>query len=153
MKEAGPSSQVKVKVAKVLSTLLADYFVVYVKTLNFHWNVRDNRFQMLHELFQKQYEDLAEAIDLIAEQVRILGHMPPASMQQFLKMASLKEIEADLDGDAMIEQLVADHRHLSNACHMGIQLSQKGGDEGTADLLIERLRVHDKTVWMLKSHL
>jgi len=136
----------------VLGELLSDTFVLYVKTLNFHWNVVGPTFQMLHELFQKQYEELAEAIDTIAEQVRMLGATPPHTMRQFLDHATLVEAEGTRPAAQMVEELASDHERLIGRLRNAITQSQKAVDEATADLLIDRLRVHDKFAWMLRSH-
>ncbi|MBS0622924.1 MAG: DNA starvation/stationary phase protection protein [Verrucomicrobia bacterium] len=142
------------KVAATLGQLLADTYVLYVKTHNFHWNVVDSRFDMLHKMFQGQYEDLAEAADLLAEQIRIVGQIAPGSMKEFLSLTRLKEAAgAKQGGDAMIRELLHDHEVIAQGLREGTAIAQKAGDEGTADVLIERIRVHTKAIWFLKSHL
>lgn len=139
-------------VVDTLITCLADTYVLYVKTQNFHWNVVDPRFAMLHKLFEKQYEELAEAIDTLAEQIRKLDELAPASMRQFIEMSTLEEASNDLTGDQMLKQLAADHESLCKALPEWIDHSINKGDQSTADLYIQRLHEHQKAAWMLKSH-
>ena len=140
------------KIAQHLAQWLADTYVLYLKTQNFHWNVVDPRFHSLHEMFEEQYKDLAEAVDEIAERIRILRIRTPASMKEFLEITTLQENEGPLSANDMIQQLLHDHETIANYLRPKISVIQKLGDEGSADLLIERLRVHEKTAWMLRSH-
>jgi starvation-inducible DNA-binding protein len=146
-------SNVSAEVARLLAVLLADTYLLYVKTQNFHWNVIDSRFYSLHQLFQKQYEELAEAIDEIAERIRMLGKQAPGSMQQFQELSNLQETTASHSGDEMMRKLANDHAVIIEFLNTSIATSQELGDEGSADLMIQRLRAHDKQHWMLKSHL
>lgn len=138
--------------AQLLIQTLADTYVLYLKTQNFHWNVVDPRFSDLHSFFQKQYEELAEAIDVIAERIRMLRFRAPASMQEFLEISSLEESIGDISADEMIQILLNDHESIASKIRPYIPEAQKKGDEGSADLLIQRLRSHEKTAWMLRSH-
>lgn len=142
----------KHKIAQFLSKVLSDTYVLYVKTQNFHWNVVDARFYSLHKMLDKQYHELADAIDEIAERIRALESKAPGSMQQFLDQASLLEADNNLQANAMLQQLIEDHMALANTVRPWIPESQKFGDEATGDLLIDRLRYHEKTAWMLRSH-
>lgn len=135
-----------------LGRLLADTFILYVKTLNFHWNMTGSHFFMYHKLLQEQYESMVEPIDELAERIRMLHGRPPSSMGEFIKLGCLKESSPLLDDLQMIKELVAGHEHLVKHYGEAIALSQKVGDEGTADLLIERMRDHDKQAWLLRSH-
>jgi len=148
----GLEESVLQQVAQFLSFTLADSYVLYAKTQNFHWNIEDTRFYSLHLLLEKQYEDLAEAIDEIAERIRMLGQSAPGSLKQFVEMSSIKEAPVNLSGDEMLLNLLQDHEELIQGIRKQIALSSKLGDEGTADLLIQRLRWHEKTAWMLRSH-
>lgn len=141
------------QLAQNLGLILADTYVLYAKTQNFHWNVTDPRFYFLHQLFEKQYQELAEAIDEIAERIRILGERSPGTLKQFIEMSSLKETDGDISADEMLEALLKDHETLCLYIRERIELATKLGDEGTADLLIQRLRAHEKSAWMLRSHL
>jgi starvation-inducible DNA-binding protein len=136
----------------VLGAILSDTYVLYVKTQNFHWNVVDPTFFMLHELFEKQYRQLAESVDIIAEQVRILGGTPPHSMRQFLEHATLVEAEGHRSAPEMVEELASDHERMRKLVHDAIHQAEDACDEGTADMLTDRLREHDKNAWMLRSH-
>lgn len=147
------SSNNSAKVAGFLSRLLADTYVLYVKTQNFHWNLRDSRFYSLHLLFEKQYEDLAEAVDEIAERIRMIEQHAPASMAEFLKLSHLKEATGNYSGDKMISELCEGHEQIARFLKETIEATQNLGDEGTADLMIQRLKEHDKTAWFLRSHL
>ncbi len=141
------------KVAEEISQFLADSFVLYVKTLNFHWNVVDRRFAMLHALFEEHYKELSQANDDLAEQVRMLGAFPPSTLAEFLQKTSLKEPSGRLSGDQMINQLLTDHEILSKKLPLLVQHCTEVGEEGCGDLLIERLRFHQKAAWMLRSHM
>lgn len=140
------------KTAKILSHFLADSYILYVKTQNFHWNVEDSRFFFLHQFFEEHYKDLAEAIDEIAERMRMLKVKAPGSLKEFLELTSLQEATHTLHADQMIKELCQDHEKIADFLRTHIQEVQKLGDEGSADFLIQRLRVHEKTAWMLRSH-
>lgn len=140
------------KIIQDLSQLLADTYILYLKTQNFHWNIIDPRFFSLHKMFETQYEELEETVDELAERIRALGHKAPASMKQFLELTSLEEADNDLDANKMLHQLIHDHTAISSTLKPKIPETQKLGDEGTADIYIERVRYHDKTAWMLRSH-
>lgn len=141
------------KVAKSLSILLSNYSVLYVKTQNFHWNLLGSGFFFLHKMFEEQYEDLAEAIDLVAERIRGLKFKAPGTMKEFLKMASLEEAPTHSTCKQMIQYLLNDHECIIDDLHQYIKEATDLGDEGSADLFIERVRVHEKTAWILRSHI
>lgn len=141
------------KIAHYLSRVLADNYVLYTKTQNFHWNVIDPRFYQLHKLWEEQFEDLADANDLFAERMRMLQEKTPASLKEFLALTNLKESEGMLTGDQMLEELVHDHEFMIKNLHTGIPFATDLGDDGTADLFIQRLRAHEKMAWFLRSHL
>jgi starvation-inducible DNA-binding protein len=138
-------------IADELTKLLADTYTLYLKTQNFHWNVKGVLFYSLHLLFEKQYEELADAVDLIAERIRALGFHTPASFNEFSKLTRIKEAGNSLTAESMIQQLLQDHESITRTCHDMMKIAQDSGDEATADLLIERMREHDKTAWMLRS--
>jgi starvation-inducible DNA-binding protein len=138
---------------QLLSHILADNYVLYVKTQNFHWNIVDPRFYSLHLLFEEQYEDLAEAADDLAERIRMIQGRAPATMAEFLELTSLKEPKEQLEGNQMISELMHDHEVIAGKMRAGIVKSGEMGDDGTMDLLTERLRKHEKAAWMLRSHL
>jgi starvation-inducible DNA-binding protein len=140
------------EVAQQLKTILADTYILYTKTQNFHWNLVDTRFYSLHKFLEDQYEKLAENIDEIAERIRMLGQKAPGSLRQFLELTSLEESTDALSADHMLTDLLSDHEQLGRQLRQAIPLAQKKGDEGTADLFIQSLRFHEKQAWMLRSH-
>lgn len=152
MKHPILSDEDRTKICDHLAPLLADAFVLYVKTLNFHWNMRGPQFFMFHKLLQEQYEAIAEANDELAERMRMLGGKAPGSMETFLKLARLKESKQGLNQDQMIQELVEDHQRVLEQLHLVLRLTDACGDQGTSDLLIERIRDHAKQAWLLRSH-
>jgi len=143
----------EIHVAESLALLLSDTYVLYVKTQGFHWNITGARFYQLHLFFEAQYKELAEAIDEIAEQLRVLKRWAPGSMNEFLSIATLKESSGHLSENDMLKELYDDHTSLKNWLVQWIETAQKCGDEGAADLFIKRLRAHEKAAWMIASHL
>jgi starvation-inducible DNA-binding protein len=136
-----------------LSHLLANTYVLYVKTQHFHWNVKGANFYVYHKMFEEQYKELAEAIDKIAERIRSLEALAPASLSAFLKLASLEEATTQLDGQAMVRALLSDHESISKKLLDLFEITHECHDEVTLDLFIERKAIHDKTAWMLRSTL
>lgn len=137
--------------AQYLSQILADTYILYLKTQNFHWNVEDERFSSLHKMFEKQYEELAEAIDELAERIRMLKLKAPGSMRQFLQTGSIEEANGDISGKEMLKALCHDRETLANNIRPKIEEIIQSGDQGSGDLLIQHLRMHEKTAWMLRS--
>lgn len=142
-------------VAAILGGFLADQHVLYVKTRNFHWNVTGPQFAVLHELFEKQYDALAEVIDETAERIRSLGLPSPGSMAEFLKLARLKEhVGRAPDAHTMLETLLADHEAVVRQLRADAErCAGEWNDAGTNDFLIEMMQAHEKTAWMLRAHL
>lgn len=139
------------KIADELTHFLADTYLLYLKTQNFHWNVTGPNFFSLHKLFEEQYQELGLAVDEIAERIRALGCFTRASFSEFSTLSSLKEEKHEVNAQSMLKKLMLDHETLSkHAAHL-IPKFQKNGDEGTADLMIQRMKSHDKAAWMLKS--
>lgn len=147
------SQSARQQIAQYLSQLVADTYLLYIKTQNFHWNVIDPRFHSLHEMFDEQYHQLAEAIDEIAERIRALEGKAPGSMRQFLELTTLNESDDNLTTDKMIEELLSNHEQIAQSIRPQIEETSTLGDEGTADMLIQRLKYHERTAWMLRSHL
>ena len=143
------------KVIAILAGVLADQHVLYQKTRNFHWNLTGLRFHTLHEFFEQQYNGLAEAIDETAERIRMLGGVAPGSMTEFLALARLKEVPGSLiRGEDALESLTADHAACVRSLRTAIEASDEEGDDaGTTDFLTGLIRAHEKTAWMLRSHL
>ena len=140
-----------VKMIETLSHLLADTYILYLKTQNFHWNVVSPHFFSLHKLFEEQYTALAAALDVIAERIRALRARAPGSFTEYLKMASLHESHGYPDADKMLHELLQDHEHMAKNLSEAFGVAQEHHDEVTLDILIERKTYHDKTAWMLRS--
>lgn len=138
-------------VIDALNHVLADSFVVYFKTHSYHWNVVGRDFKPLHDMFQEQYEELWTAIDDIAERIRILGAPAPCSMAALLQLTDLKEATDAPDAMTMVKDLAAAHTDLAKHIRQAIEVADDADDEGTEDMLIARLQVHEKTAWMLAS--
>ena len=141
------------KVVEELSHLLADSYTLYLKTHNFHWNVTGPMFTTLHTLFETQYDELALAVDEIAERIRTLGSRAPGSYTEFAALTAVKEAKGATAATQMVRQLVADQATLSATAQRVVQAAQAAGDEASADLGIRRMQVHQKNAWMLRIHL
>ena len=143
------------EIAEGLSRLLADTYLLYVQTHGYHWNVTGPLFNTLHLMFETQYNELALAVDQIAERIRALGFPAPASYGEFSRLASVTE---DADGDwpaaeEMIRRLVKGQEAVVRTARSIFPTVERGGDQPTADLLTQRMQVHEKTAWMLRSML
>lgn len=138
---------------KALSELLADSYVLYLKTHNFHWNVTGPMFTTLHTLFETEYTELALAVDEIAERIRALGAVAPGSFSQYSSLATIKEANGVPKATDMIKELVEDQAHVVAAAKKVVKAAEGAGDDATADLGIRRIQVHEKNSWMLGSHL
>lgn len=149
--DIGISESDREKIAKGLSHFLADTYTLYLKTHNFHWNVTGPMFQTLHLMFETHYNELALAVDAIAERIRALGHPAPGTYAQYAKLASIKEESGIPVATKMIELLVAGHEAAAKTARSVFPIVEKAHDEATADLLTQRLNIHEKTAWMLRS--
>jgi starvation-inducible DNA-binding protein len=138
-------------IAQGLSHLLADTYTLYLKTHNFHWNVTGPMFNTLHLMFEQQYTELALAVDLIAERIRALGFPAPGSYGQYAKLSSIKEEDGVPVANEMIRQLVAGQEAVVRTARNVFPTVDKANDEPTADLLTQRMQVHEKNAWMLRS--
>ena len=134
-----------------LKSVLADTFILYFKTHSFHWNVEGAQFKTLHDLFMEQYTELWQATDEIAERIRSIDNYAPNSWEEMVKNASLQETGQTPDAKSMIEMLANDNQEITKTIKPVLQIAQSNDDEVTADLLIQRLTVHEKATWMLKS--
>lgn len=139
------------KIANGLAKLLADSYTLYLMTHNFHWNVTGPQFTSLHQLFMTQYTEQWMALDLIAERIRALGHPTPATYKEFNKLASIKEIEGVPKALEMVRHLVIAHEATARTARELFSVVDAANDQPTADLLTQRLEVHEKTAWMLRS--
>ena len=139
------------KIVKGLSALLADSYTLYLMTHNFHWNVKGPQFNSLHSMFMTQYTEQWNALDLIAERIRALGHPAPGTYKEFVKLASIKEIEGVPQATDMVRHLVAAQESTARTARKLLPVVTEANDQPTADLLTQRLDVHEKTAWMLRS--
>jgi starvation-inducible DNA-binding protein len=148
----GISPKDRTAIAKGLSRLLADTYTLYLTTHNFHWNVKGPMFNSLHDMFMLQYTELWNAVDPIAERIRSLGEDAPGSYGQFGKLSSIKDAPSTPPkAMEMVRILVEGHEAVARTARDVFPLADKAGDEPTADLLTQRLTVHEQTAWMLRS--
>src|SRR3990167_635992 len=145
--------QLNQKVVDGLAHFLADSYILYLKTQNFHWNVQGPHFHYLHLMFEEQYKELADAVDKIAERMRALHSPAPASFAQFSKLTSLEEARGHLKAEDMLKQLLHDHEIVTTHGLALFAIAEQAGDYTTGDLILERLAAHEKTAWMLRSTL
>ena len=149
--DIGIKPQDRKAIAQGLPHLLADTYTLYLKTHNFHWNVKGPMFQTLHLMFETQYNELALAVDLIAERIRALGEPAPGSYSDYARLSSIKEAKGVPAATRMIAELVAGQEAVARTARKIFPLAEKANDEPTADLLTQRLQIHEKTAWMLRS--
>ncbi len=149
--DIGISQKDREQIAKGLSLLLADTYTLYLKTHNFHWNVKGPMFQTLHTMFETQYNELALAVDDIAERIRTLGFPAPGTYKAFAELSSIKEEEGVPDATDMIRLLVEGQEACARTAREAFPACEKASDEPSADLLTQRMQAHEKTAWMLRS--
>ena len=149
--DIGISQQDRAAIAEGLSRLLADTYTLYLKTHNFHWNVTGPMFNTLHLMFETQYNELALAVDAIAERIRALGFPAPGTYAAYARLSSIKEDEGVPAAEEMIRLLVQGQESVVRTARGIFPLLDKVNDEPTADLLTQRMQVHEKTAWMLRS--
>ncbi len=151
--DLGMSDRERKEVAGELVYFLADTYSLYLKSQNFHWNLKGQTFYPSHKLLEEHYEDLADAADEIAERVAALGHYVPASFTAFKKLSQIEEENKKISYKEMFRRLVKGHELIAKKYRPHIVEFQKLHDEISADLLIKRLAIHEKAAWMLRSHL
>ena len=134
-----------------LSVLMADTYALYLKTQNYHWHVKGPQFQGLHQLFDEQYHELADATDLIAERILTLGHKAPATFKEFIQLKRIKEGDSNLAANEMLADLAHDHDTLVKDLNQAMSFVHENNDEGTANLLGDRIEAHQKARWMLNA--
>ncbi|OGW77790.1 MAG: DNA starvation/stationary phase protection protein [Omnitrophica bacterium GWA2_52_8] len=149
--DIGIKETARKQIAKELSKFLADTYTLYLKTHNFHWNVKGPMFQTLHLMFETHYNELWMAVDLIAERIRALGFTAPGSYGEFSKLTSIQEESGDREAKDMIRSLVDGHETVIRTARMIFPAAEEAGDQVTLDLLTQRMQVHEKTAWMLRS--
>ena len=142
------------KITNLLNATLADLYVLTTKTKKYHWNITGPRFMFLHEMFQKQYEAMDDFIDEVAERITSLGTKAIGTLDEFQKASQLEEHPEDFpDEEGMIEDLLTDHEIIVKTIRKNIAICSEHEDEGSADLYVQLIRFHEKTAWMLRSHL
>jgi starvation-inducible DNA-binding protein len=141
----------RTEIAAGLSRLLADSYTLYLQTHNFHWNVTGPMFQTLHLMFEQHYTELALAVDLIAERIRALGMHAPGTYAEFVRLSSIQEVSGVPKAEEMVRLLVHGHEAVVRTARSVIPLVQKATDEASTDLLTQRMQLHEKTAWMLRS--
>jgi len=139
------------EIANGLSRLLADTYSLYLKTHNFHWNVTGPMFQTLHLMFEQQYTELALAVDQVAERIRALGFPAPGTYSQYVRLSSIPETEGVPRSNDMIQSLVEGQEAVIRTARSIFSIAEAANDEPTADLLTQRMQIHEKTAWMLRS--
>ena len=149
--EIGIDATDRRSVAEGLSHVLADTYALLVKTHSFHWNVTGPQFRALHSLFEEQYGELQTAVDEIAERIRALGHVAPASFGRFAELTSIDEERGVPAADEMVAQLTRGHEAVDRTCRTVVASAEAAGDQVTLDLVVERMQVHEKQAWMLRS--
>jgi len=149
--DIGISAKDRAAISEGLSKVLADSFVLYLKTHNYHWNVTGPMFQTLHIMFMDQYTELWNALDVIAERIRSLGFPAPGTFKEFLRLSSIKEVEGSLSSDAMIRELIAGQDAVTRAARAALKTADKADDQPSVDIMVQRMQIHEKNAWMLRS--
>lgn len=149
--DIGINEENREKIAKGLNHLLADTYTLYLMTHNFHWNVKGPMFNTLHLMFEGQYNELALAVDMIAERIRALGYPAPGTYSEFAKLTSIKEVPGVPMARDMIAHLVEGQQAIVRTARSLFPIVEEAADEPTADILTQRMQLHEKTAWMLRS--
>ena len=149
--DIGITDKDRAAIAGGLGRLLADSYSLYLQTHNFHWNVTGPMFQTLHVMFEAQYTELSLAVDLVAERIRALGFPAPATYSEFARLTTIKEVAGVPKADEMIRLLVEGQETVVRTARTIFPLAESASDEATADLLTQRIQLHEKTAWMLRS--
>lgn len=140
-------------IAEGLSALLADSYTLYLQTHNFHWNVTGPQFRELHLMFEEHYNELALAVDEIAERIRTLGFIAPGTYKAFAKLSSIQEVDDIPAATEMVKILTKGHEQVVKTCRKVLKVAQEANDESSASLVSDRMRIHEKTAWMLRATL
>ncbi|PHS27516.1 MAG: DNA starvation/stationary phase protection protein [Methylophaga sp.] len=149
--DIGISKEDRVKVAEGLKRLLADSYTLYLQTHNFHWNVTGPQFRELHLMFEEHYTELATAVDDIAERIRTLDVVAPGTYKAFSRLSSIEEVEGVPSSIEMVDLLTKGHEQIVKTSRMTLKLAQEADDESTIALVSDRMRIHEKTSWMLRA--
>ncbi len=149
--DIGISETDRVEVAEELKKLLADSYTLYLQTHNFHWNVTGPQFRDLHLMFEEHYIELAEAVDEIAERIRTLGVAAPGTYKAFSDLSSIKEVDGVPKAEEMVAILTESHEQVVKTCRVALKKAQSADDESSIALISDRMRIHEKTAWMLRA--
>lgn len=149
--DIGINESDRIAVAQGLKSLLADSYTLYLQTHNFHWNVTGERFRDLHLMFEEQYTELAVAVDDIAERIRSLDVAAPGTYKAFAELTCLTEVEGVPSAKEMVIILTQNHEAVVRTCRQVLQIAQNADDESSAALISDRMRIHEKTAWMLRA--
>lgn len=149
--DIGINEHDRLAVADSLKKLLADSYTLYLQTHNFHWNVTGPRFRELHLMFEEHYTELATAVDDVAERIRTLGVKAPGTYSAFAALSSIEEVEGDISAEQMVEILTKSHEAVVRTCRAGLKVAQEADDESSQALISDRMAIHEKTAWMLRS--
>ena len=141
----------RMQIAEGLKRLLADSYTLYLQTHNFHWNVEGPQFRELHLMFEEHYTELAMAVDEVAERIRTLDVAAPGTYKEFARLSSIEEVDGVPDGRTMVDLLTKGHEQVVKTCRDVLRLAQAGDDESSAALASDRMRIHEKTAWMLRA--
>ena len=147
----GIPTEQRAAIVQGLSKLLADTYVVYLKTHNFHWNVEGPMFQTLHQMFMEQYTEIWNAVDLIAERIRSLGAYAPGTYKEYAKLASIRETDGVPRAEEMVRLLIEGQEAIVRTAREVLPFADEAHDEPTLDLLTQRMQIHEKNAWMLRS--
>ncbi len=149
--DIGINTEDRQKIAEGLKRLLADSYTLYLQTHNFHWNVSGSQFRELHLMFEEHYTELAVAVDDIAERIRTLDVVAPGTYKEFSRLSSIKEVEGVPSSEEMVDLLTQGHEQVVRTSREVLKLAQSADDESTASLVSDRMRIHEKTSWMLRA--
>lgn len=149
--DIGISEANREEIAGSLKALLADSYTLYLQTHNFHWNVTGPRFRDLHLMFEEHYTELAVAVDDIAERIRTLDVAAPGTYKEFARLSSIEEVDGVPSAEDMVDTLTRGHEQVVKSCRAALKVAQQGDDESTAALVSDRMRIHEKTAWMLRA--
>lgn len=151
--DIGINEENRESVSNQLKCLLADSYTLYLQTHNFHWNITGPMFIQLHTLFEEHYTELSVAVDDVAERIRSLGYYAPGTYKEFIELSSIDEVSEIPDAREMVSILTVNHEKLIRTCRNALNVAQAADDESSAALISDRMRIHEKTAWMLRSQL
>lgn len=151
--DIGINEKDRVEIAEGLKTLLADSYTLYLQTHNFHWNVTGPQFRELHLMYEEQYTELALAVDEIAERIRTLGVVAPGTYKEFSRLSNITEVDGVPAANEMTRLLLSGHEIIVKTCRQVLATAQEANDESTSALVGDRMRLHEKTAWMLRATL